>query len=145
VVIEVFVKHIIPLRNGQFTQRMRLVIIAVNFAQLLRFFEYNQRAFFLFFKIADIVCQKYESGSAVLFVRLLPTTAFFFYKSTQHQTHEYVGLRMVAVVRYVTVGQHSPHSGGVVGVNALIRPMTSSDTDLVKIFFIGYYLRNLTP
>jgi hypothetical protein len=52
---------------------------------------------------------------------------------------------MVAVVRYVTVGQHSPHSGGVVGVNALIRPMTSSDTDLVKIFFIGYYLRNLTP
>lgn len=69
----------------------------------------------------------------------------FFYKSTQHQTHEYVGLRMVAVVRYVTVGQHSPHSGGVVGVNALIRPMTSSDTDLVKIFFIGYYLRNLTP
>ncbi len=77
-VIEVFVKHIVPLGGSHFAKRQRLLAFKMGRTQVNAFFYVLDKSAFFFFKISFSCNQKGRGGADIFGVgHLIDNTLFY--------------------------------------------------------------------
>ncbi len=91
VMIQVFIKHIVPLIDVQPAERMGGFLVEIGFPQLLGFPDIRFQAILFRFKIPCVLDQKSRAGRQVAFVGACPDNPLF-NKRPDDQLHQNVVL-----------------------------------------------------